>query len=98
MDILEHNRIAWNQHVKTGNEWTIPVPQQAIDTAVHGEYQIVLTPTKPIPKDWLGDVVHEHVLHNSNVMLTCLNSSSLASRLSRGTCRIYSIFLPTRLS
>jgi ubiquinone/menaquinone biosynthesis C-methylase UbiE len=62
MDILEHNRVAWNQHVKNGNEWTIPVTKKAIDAAIQGTYQILLTPMKPIPKNWLGDVTQAHVL------------------------------------
>ncbi|MBW2367981.1 MAG: class I SAM-dependent methyltransferase [Deltaproteobacteria bacterium] len=62
MNILEHNRVAWNQHVKNGNEWTIPVTSQAIGAAARGDFQIVLTPKKPIPQDWLGDIAQAHIL------------------------------------
>jgi SAM-dependent methyltransferase len=62
MDILEHNRAAWNQEALNGNQWTIPVTKEEIEAARKGEYKIVLTPHKPIPVDWLGDVRDKQVL------------------------------------
>jgi len=62
MNILEHNRLAWNQEVKSGNVWTIPVKKDELDTAAKGEYKIVLTPYKPVPKYWLGDVLGKNIL------------------------------------
>ena len=56
MSLLEHNRLAWNKEVKDGNKWTIPVGKSELDAATKGEVKIVLTPYKPIPKSWLGDL------------------------------------------
>ena len=62
MDFLEHNREAWNHEVLTGNQWTIPVTKIEIEAAIRGEYKLVLTPYKPIPADWLGNVQHKQIL------------------------------------
>jgi len=52
-DVREHNRIAWDALVEQGNEWTVPVSPDAIDAARKGRWEIVLTPTKPVPREWL---------------------------------------------
>ncbi len=62
MNILAHNRLAWNEEVRKGNIWTIPVKKDEIEAAERGEYQIVLTPYKPVPKDWLGDVPGKNIM------------------------------------
>jgi SAM-dependent methyltransferase len=62
MDVLEHNREAWNTEVANGNRWTIPVGRKELDAASKGNITIVLTPKKPVPKDWLGDIFGKNVL------------------------------------
>jgi SAM-dependent methyltransferase len=62
MDILEHNRRAWDKEVETGNPWTIPAAPEAIEAARRGEWTIVLTPTKPVPHDWLPELPGRDVL------------------------------------
>lgn len=52
LDILEHNRIAWNKNVDSGNEWTKPVSKEAVDKARNGEWELFLTPTRPVPRSW----------------------------------------------
>ncbi len=52
MDILSHNRKAWDKEVESGNPWTVPVPSELIAAARRGEWQVVLTPTKPVPRGW----------------------------------------------
>ncbi len=52
LDIRAHNRAAWNRNVEQGNVWTVPVSSQAIERARHGEFQLLLTPTKPVPANW----------------------------------------------
>src|SRR5215204_4037203 len=53
MDVREHNRIAWDALADRGDRWTVPVSAGAIDEARHGRWDIVLTPTKPVPRAWL---------------------------------------------
>ena len=62
MNILEHNRAAWNNEVRKGNQWTIPVTADEIDAAAGGEVRIYLTPLKTVPKSWLGDLKGKRVL------------------------------------
>lgn len=62
MDIREHNRLAWNKQVEKGNQWTVPVGSEAIVAARKGEWTILLTPTKPVPRDWLPDIKGQQVL------------------------------------
>ena len=62
MDILEHNRIAWDSEVDKQNPWTIPVSESDIEKARQGEISIVLTPHKSIPKSWLINVKDKKIL------------------------------------
>ena len=52
MEIVEYNKRAWDEAVKHKSEWTIPVGPGVIAAAQRGEWQIVLTPTKPVPRAW----------------------------------------------
>jgi SAM-dependent methyltransferase len=62
MDILEHNRRAWDRQAEHGNQWTMPVSPDAIAAARRGEWSIVLTPVKPVPHEWLPDLAGKRVL------------------------------------
>lgn len=52
MDILSHNRKAWDKEVEGGNPWTLPVPAEQIEAARRGEWQVVLTPARAVPRAW----------------------------------------------
>ena len=52
MDIRAYNRRAWDREVERGNQWTVPVSPEAIAAARQGQWEIVLTPTKPVPRAW----------------------------------------------
>lgn len=54
-EILEHNRRAWDEAVQRRSEWTIPVSPQEIAAARAGDWRIVLTPTKAVPRTWFPD-------------------------------------------
>jgi len=56
MDIREYNRSAWDRLVQKGNRWTIPVSRDLINRARKGEWEIVLTPEKTVPKDWFPNI------------------------------------------
>jgi SAM-dependent methyltransferase len=62
MDVRSHNRSAWNKQVEQGNRWTIPVTAEEVSAARHGEWAILLTPTKPVPRAWFPDLVGCDVL------------------------------------
>ena len=56
MDIRKYNRSAWDQEVDRGNKWTLPVSDEEIAAARVGGWDIVLTPTKPVPKEWFPEL------------------------------------------
>ncbi len=56
MDYAEYNRLAWDQQVKQANEWTIPVSRETIAAARNGDWDVVLTPKKPVPKSWFPNM------------------------------------------
>jgi len=63
MDVRAYNRRAWDSQVTSGNNpWTIPLTSEQIARAREGEWQVVLTPTTPVPRDWFGDLVGARVL------------------------------------
>jgi SAM-dependent methyltransferase len=51
-DVRGYNRRAWDKNVAEGNEWTVPVDQGTIEAARRGEWEILLTPTRPVPREW----------------------------------------------
>ena len=56
MDIREYNRTAWNREVEAGNEWTQPVSPELIAAARQGRWEVLLTETKPVPREWFPDL------------------------------------------
>ena len=62
MDIRAYNREAWNKEVEKGNPWTIPVSHHQIHDARQGKWEIVLTPSIPVPKNWFPDFTEKPVL------------------------------------
>ena len=62
MNIVEYNRRAWDKRVEVGYRWTVPASPEAIQAAREGDWRIVLTPNKPLPRDWLPDLEGTDVL------------------------------------
>ena len=62
MNIYHYNQTAWDREVETGNPWTVPVSPEKIEAARRGEWQIILTPTKPVPMHWFGEIRGADVL------------------------------------
>jgi len=62
LDILGYNRQAWDQEVAKDNIWTRPVTPEVIARAREGHWQIVLTPTKPVPAVWFPPLAGARVL------------------------------------
>ncbi len=62
MDVRAYNRRVWDKLVEDGDRWTIPVSSDAIQRARRGDWQIVLTPTKPVPRTWFPDLPGTTVL------------------------------------
>lgn len=62
MDIVSHNRDAWNRESREGSAWCMPVSDDVIAAARAGTWSVILTPSKPVPAAWLGDVQGKRVL------------------------------------
>lgn len=62
MDIIEHNREAWNRESREGSEWSSPVSSDAIRAARDGVWQVILTPVRAVPASWFGDLRGKQVL------------------------------------
>ena len=61
-EVLRINRAAWDQQVEQRNRWTIPVSPEAIADARRGEWQILLTPCLPVPREWFPPLEGTDVL------------------------------------
>jgi len=61
-DVTVWNRAAWDREVARGNPWTVPVTSEQVAAARRGEWSVVLTPTKPVPRDWFGALAGARVL------------------------------------
>ncbi len=62
MDVTRHNADAWDREVARGNPWTVPVDADTVARARRGEWSIILTPVKPVPRAWFGELTGAEVL------------------------------------
>ncbi|MGN0777757.1 MAG: class I SAM-dependent methyltransferase [Aristaeellaceae bacterium] len=56
MDYQQINADTIDRWCQGGWEWGIPISHEAYQRALQGDWQMFLTPTKPVPRTWLGDV------------------------------------------
>jgi SAM-dependent methyltransferase len=52
MNLLEHQRRAWDRQVGLGNVWTRPVGPEVVEAARRGEWSVLLTEQRPVPRGW----------------------------------------------
>ena len=52
MNIVKYNKSAWDNYVDKKDRWTIPVKDEELENVRNGNWGIVLTPNKPVPKNW----------------------------------------------
>ncbi len=62
MDVREFNGRAWDRLVERGDRWTIPVGPEVIAAAREGRWDVVLTPTRPVPHEWFGPLAGRDLL------------------------------------
>jgi len=62
MNLIEHNRQAWERESRAGSEWCTPVGPAIIEAARQGRWSVILTPKRPVPAAWLGDLRGQRVL------------------------------------
>jgi len=61
-DIRAINRAGWNQRVAQGDPWSLPVSPEKVARARNGDWSVVLTPLRPVPRDWFGDIAGKDLL------------------------------------
>lgn len=62
MDIRAYNRAAWDKNVERQNKWTVPISTETVRRARQGEFDLLLTPTKPVPMNWFPALEGAHSL------------------------------------
>ncbi len=58
----EINSRTIDRWVQEGWEWGQPVSHEVYERALESDWSVVLTPTKPVPKHWFGDLKGKRVL------------------------------------
>ncbi|MBN1208618.1 MAG: class I SAM-dependent methyltransferase [Myxococcaceae bacterium] len=62
VDVRAYNREAWDRQVAKGDMWTVPVGPEVIAAARRGEWSVILTPHKPVPREWFGELRGKELL------------------------------------
>ena len=62
MNYQEINADTIDRWVENGWEWGVPVTHEQYLQALEGRWSVLLTPTKPVPAEWFGDLRGKKVL------------------------------------
>ena len=62
MNYQEENARTIDRWVAEGWEWGVPVTHEQYAAALRGEWDVLLTPTKPVPHAWFGGLKGKRVL------------------------------------
>jgi hypothetical protein len=60
--ILKLNQQGWDLRVEENDVWTLPVSSEEIDRARLGDWSLILTPNRPVPREWFGEVKGKDIL------------------------------------
>lgn len=61
-DIRRINQAGWDARASEGDVWTVPVSSEEVARARRGEWTVVLTPNKGVPRGWFGEIAGRDVL------------------------------------
>ena len=62
MDYQEINARTVDRWVEEGWEWGIPVSHETYLRALEGDWEVFMSPTKPVPKYWFGELKGKKLL------------------------------------
>lgn len=62
MNYQDINAETIDRWVKSGWEWAIPISHEEYEKALLGEWNVLLTPTKPVPHEWFGELKGKKLL------------------------------------
>jgi SAM-dependent methyltransferase len=61
-EVRRINQEGWDRRVEEGDVWTLPVSPEEVARARQGDWAVVLTPNKPVPREWFGDIAGRNIL------------------------------------
>jgi len=61
-DAAKINQRGWDRRVEEQDVWTRPTSPDEIANARQDDWSVVLTPNKPVPRDWFGAVAGKDIL------------------------------------
>lgn len=62
MNYQEENSLCIDKWISEGWEWGKPISHEIFVNAKNGKWDVLLTPTKPVPHEWFGE------LHNKKIL------------------------------
>lgn len=62
MDYQDKNAETIDRWIEEGWEWGIPISHEEYEKARQGDWSMLLTPTKPVPREWFGSLKGKRVL------------------------------------
>ena len=62
MNYQDINAQVIDRWIEEGWEWGVPITHEVYENAKNGSWDVVLTPTKPVPHSWFGDLKGKKVL------------------------------------
>lgn len=62
MEYQDINAETIDRWVRAGWEWGRPISREVFEKAKNGEWDVLLTPTKPVPHEWFGELKGKKVL------------------------------------
>ena len=62
MDPRLLNQVGWDRLARAGHHWTRPVTPVEVEHARRGDWSVVLTPNRAVPRAWFGDLDGRDVL------------------------------------
>ena len=62
MDYQDINSKTIDRWIEEGWEWGIPIDHETYVKAQNGEWDVFLTPTKPVPHEWFGIIKGKRIL------------------------------------
>ena len=54
-DYVKDNELIWDNRAENGDRWSLPVSPEETAEAKTGKWHILLTPEKPVPRDWFPE-------------------------------------------
>lgn len=58
----EINAAEWDKRAREGNVWTLPISHEEFVQARNGQWQVLLTPIKPVPEQWFPSMPGAKIL------------------------------------